>query len=387
MLPNSRPYLIDRSASLVGARALPPGIGTGRRAFLTAVMALAAMVSASGCGSDTAAPEELTPNARPVRVVEAELVNAPARQRFPGALRARNRAELAFLHPGTLAERPVRLGQRVAAGELLAVLHNPALQPGVAAAEGRVLEARTRLQQLELDVQRQATLLERRLISEDALDQTRTSRDAARATLDQAEAALDEARNQLEDAELRAPFAGVVARFLVEPGDFAAAGQPVVELVDPAELEVEIALPAEIAPENIGAIRVLHPRHGLQASGRLAQIGQAGPGMPRPVRIDVVTNASTDLDRRWQSGDAVQIELDLEAAPALMVPLASLSDPGTGFARLFRVRDGRAEQVAVLTGRLDGDRISVTGGLEPGDAVVVAGQAHLLDGEAVQVLP
>jgi len=341
------------------------------------------LVMVAGCKAEPPAAVELQPTPRPVRTVEALQIDLPARQRFPGALRARERAALAFLQPGTLAVRHVQLGQLVAASESLATLHNPALQPGVAAAEGRVLEARTRLRQLDLDVKRQATLLERRLISDDALDQTRTRRDAAGAALDQAQAALDEAGNQLADAQLRAPFAGVVARFMAEPGDFVAAGQPVIQLVDSSALEVEIALPGEIDPDNIVAIRVLHPGRGEQASGRIEQRGSAEPGRPRPVRIAIDSVASP----AWQSGDAVQVELELTSPPVLMVPLAALIDPGTGFARLYRIRDGHAEQLAVLTGRLEGDRIAVIGELAAGDAVVIAGQAHLLHGEPVRVLP
>jgi multidrug efflux system membrane fusion protein len=365
----SRTHLIDRSTSLTTPFA--------------ALLLAASLLLLGGCSGEPNSTAELAPTPRPVRTIEAVEVDLPARQRFPGALRARERAALAFLHPGTLAERHVRLGQSVAAGEALATLHNPALQPGVAAAEGRVLEARTRLQQLQLDVERQATLVERRLISDDALDQTRTRRDAARATLDQAQASLDEARNQLADAQLRAPFAGVIARFMAEPGDFVAAGQPVMQLVDPNSLEVEIALPGDIDIDAVVAISVLHPARGEQAPGRLDQSGSAEPGRPRAVRIAVAPEAAM----AWQSGDAVQVELDLESPPALMVPLAALIDPGTGFARLFRVRDQRAEQVAVLTGRLQGDRIAVTGDLAAGDAVVVAGQALLLHGETVRVLP
>lgn len=363
-----RSHLIDRPTSLTAPAAW---------LMLTASLLLA------GCSGEQSPTAELAPTPRPVRTVEAVEVDLPSRQRYPGALRARDRAALAFLHPGTLAARSVQLGQSVAAGEALATLHNPALQPGVAAAEGRVLEARTRLQQLELDVERQATLLERRLISDDALDQTRTRRDAARATLDQAQASLDEARNQLADAQLRAPFAGVIARFMAEPGDFVAAGQPVMQLDDPNTLEVEIALPGDIDADAVVGISVLHAARGEQAAGRIEQRGSAQPGRPRAVRIAVEPEAAM----AWQSGDAVQVELELESPAVLMVPLAALIDPGTGFARLFRVRDDRAEQVAVLTGRLQGDQIAVTGDLAAGDAVVVAGQALLLHGETVRVLP
>ena len=82
------------------------------------------LVMVAGCKGEPPAAVELQPTPRPVRTVEVVEIDLPARQRFPGALRARERAALAFLHPGTLAARHVQLGQPVAAGESLATLHN-----------------------------------------------------------------------------------------------------------------------------------------------------------------------------------------------------------------------------------------------------------------------
>src|SRR6056297_342198 len=154
----------------------------------------------TGCGETATDDDELAPAPRPVRVVEARERTDPVTLRLPAALRAEQRAQLAFLNDGYLAERSAAPGDLAQQGQDLAVLYNPALQPGVAAAQAEVLEARTRLEQLEVDTRRQAALVERNLISTDDLDQTRTRRDAARAALEQAEAQLEQARAQLADA-------------------------------------------------------------------------------------------------------------------------------------------------------------------------------------------
>jgi RND family efflux transporter MFP subunit len=359
---------------------------SGLSACLAALVLLAA-----GCNQSPDATDGETgtdrPAPRPVRVIEARLLETPQRLRLPGALRARERAELAFLHPGYLAERHVQLGQAVAAGELLATLHNPTLQPGVASAQARANEARTRLKQLQIDTRRETTLVERQLISDDQLEQTRTRRDAARAALEQAEAALAEARGQLAEASLRAPFEGRVARFLVEPGDFAAAGQPVLAIsAGDAEkagsLEAEIALPAEIEPARIAELRLIRLEDGRVQMAEIVGRGEAAPGQPRPVIVAPMSAPA----KSWRPGDAVHVELELEARTRVAVPLAAMIDPGTGITRLFRVRDGRAERVAVEAGRLSGGWVAVYGDVTPGDRIVTAGQALLLDGEAVRVI-
>ena len=320
---------------------------------------------------------------RPVRVAEARSDGIGERIRLPGALRATQRAELAFLDDGTLQQRQVRLGEQVAEGARLATLYNPALQPGFAAALADVREANTRLEQLETDTRRQAALVDRNLVSEDDLEQTRTRRDAARASLEQADARLDQARAQLDDAALRAPFDGQVARFHAEPGDFVRAGQPVMTLTGEA-LEVEVLLrpatAARLALDDPAGI--LLQENGARLAGRIREIGRGAPGAPVPIVVAIDPTEESAA----RPGAPVYANVELPAQSAASVPLAAVIDPGTGYGRLFRVTDGRAEQVSVQLGRLTEGWVEVFGPVAAGDRIVVAGQSNLLDGEPVRIV-
>lgn len=343
-----------------------------------------AVVMAAGCDTPTTTSPSAAQPGRPVRVVEARAFDGTETVRLPAALQASQRAALAFLQPGYLAERMVRRGQSVADGEVLATLHNPALQPGFAAAEASVNEARSRLMQLERDTKRLEELVARQLASEDDLDQTRASRDVARASLVQAEARRDEARNQLLDASLRAPFAGDIVEVMLEPGDFAAAGQPIMRINSSEQLEVELQLPGRLSARlDVGQpIDIMRVSDGAPARAVVSEIGGAQPGRTAAViaRLD-----GADLSD-WRSGDAVYAELALPGADALSVPLLSIVNPGTHSSKIFRVRNQVAEEVVVETGRTLRGWVQVSGDLQPGDQVIVAGQAQLLDGEAVRVI-
>jgi multidrug efflux system membrane fusion protein len=349
------------------------------RPAIAVALALPALVA---CNSEPVPEDAVRPEPRPVRTVAAREAGGAEQLRLPGALRARRQARLAFLESGYLAERASSPGQRVAQGQPVALLYNPALQPGVAAARADVRRARTRLEQLEADTRRQAALRERDLIAEDTLEQTRSQRDAARAALEQAEAELARAEAQLEDAVLRAPFAGRVARVHAEPGDFVAAGQPVLTLADPDELEVEVHLRPDAAGRLATGDRaeLIVADSGRSVPGRVAEIGQAQPG--RSVPVVVVPEDGRGLT----PGGPVYVGLGIVREPLPAVPLGAVVDPGTGYGRVFRVVDGRAERVPVLVGRLRAGWVEVRGELAAGDAVVVAGQANLLDGEPVRVL-
>lgn len=338
-----------------------------------------------GCSRPPIEDSTLEPTPRPVRVIQARAQAGPQTLRLPGALRAEQRAQLAFLNDGYLAERSAAPGDQAQQGQSLAVLYNPSLQPGVAAAQADAREARTRLEQLEIDTRRQAALVERNLISTDDLDQTRTRRDAARAALAQAEAQLEQARAQLADAALRAPFAGIVTRVFAEPGDFVRAGETVLTLADSASLEVEVQVTPEIARQLATGdpATLALAASGTRMQARITEIGRAEPGLPVPI---VVRPESNELIES-EAGAPVYVHLEIAGSGNVAVPLSAIIDPGTGYARIFRVVDGRADQVAVLPGRLAGGWVEVKGEVAADDRIVVAGQAHLLDGEPVRVLP
>jgi HlyD family secretion protein len=75
----------------------------------------------------------------------------------------------------------------------------------------------------------------------------------ARAALHQAELSVQELEWQLQGAQLRAPFDGVVAAVYFSPGEWAAAGEPLVELLDLTRWRVETRNVGEL---NIGRVRV-----------------------------------------------------------------------------------------------------------------------------------
>ena len=319
----------------------------------------------------------------PVRVAEVEISTAARELRLPGVVRATRRVEPAFLQAGHLAERFVGRGERVAAGQRLASLQNPALGPNFAAAEARVRELDERLRHLDADHERARELHGRGLVSAELLDRTLAERNATRETRAQALAGVTEARDQLADAVLRAPFAGIVSDLLVEPGDFVQAGQAVLALAGDGGLEVEVQLPEDLARRLAPgtAVEVRAVNSGRRVDARLREVGQARQGRPAPAIV-----ALPDTDD-WEPGTSVHVAVAPPQEPALTVPLGAIVDPGTGQTRLFRVVNGRAVLVPVAVGRLVGARVTVGGELTAGDRVGVAGHQQLLDGEAVRVLP
>ena len=327
-------------------------------------------------------PDEAT--VQPVRVALVEAGTDNSALRLPGVTRAVERADLAFLHSGHLAERLVRRGQHVSAGDALAVLHNPALMPGVSSAEARVREIDRQLEQLDRETQRLEKLHERGLVATDDLDRTRSRRDALLESRQASESALAEAREQLEEGTLRAPFDGQVVEFHTEPGQHVAPGQSILSVAAPRMMEVAVSVPARQAQGlTTGQSATLHQFDARPSiDGQITEIGPAGPG--HPARI--IVSLPADPGPEWQPGQAVHIELNVAGEETLTVPMAAVIRPAAGSPRLFRVHDGKAELIEVAPGRLRDGRVTVNGELAAGDEIIVAGHGRLLDGDAVRVL-
>jgi len=338
----------------------------------------------TGCGQSTHAQGEGAP-ARAVRVVEVSVLDSAREVRVSGITRAGRRATLAFLVSGTLIERPVELGQTVAAGELIGRLSSPELRPAVASAEARVRELETRLEQLGRDLERAQDLHGRGLISQEDMERVRTDRDATLALRDLAAASLSEARNRLDEATLRAPFDATVDEAFFEIGEFVGAGQPVVRLSGAGDLEVELEIPESLidrfAPGQAVTLSLFF-LGSREVRGYVDHVGDAGggPGGLFPVQIRLADEPGL------RPGLTVELVLPVETGTGMAVPLGAVLDPGTGRPRVFRVTDGRVDPVFVSVGKLFGDLVAVDGPLAPGDEVVVTGLSSLTPGQRVEVL-
>lgn len=366
--------LTDRPASLPAAA----------RRIGAAVALLALLAGTIACSGEPAAQAPAPESGQPVRVAAVSDGKPPVRLRLPGVTRAVERADLAFLHSGQLAERLVRRGEEVTVGQPLAILHNPTLMPGVSAAEARVRELDAQFERLERETQRLSDLHERGLVSTDELDRVQAQRNATRQARSQAQASLDEARDQLAEATIRAPFSGRVVALPVEPGQYVAPGQPVISISAPEHLEVAVDLSARqarlLAAGEPATVRRLEG--GPRLGGEIREIGLPEPGKPATAVIDIHESAWPD----WAPGQAVHVELSWSGGKRLSVPLDALIDTGDGLPHVFRLRDGHAELMSVVPGELDAGRVRIDAELEPGDEVIVAGHGQLLDGERVRVL-
>jgi|TARA_R100000049_G_C1954412_1_gene106020 RND family efflux transporter MFP subunit len=344
---------------------------------------LLAVVSLSGCNSS--ASEQAADQPVSVRVAEVtggQVVEIPLR--FSGIVRAAQRATLTFQVSGTLKERPVELGQTVKAGDVLASVYNPALEPARDSAAARLDELKTQYDQAQREWERSSRLHQRGVVSEQSLEQIAARRDSLRASMATARASLAEATRLLEESVLKAPFAGQVEALLVERDEFVAAGQPVVRLSSPLGREVEVRVPAHL----LGHVRLgqelpvwlVQDRNREPATGTVVEIAQGSSirGELHPVLVSLPPNSLS-------AGEPVEVGITPVQESAVTVPLLAVMRDSTGTS-VFRVENSVAYKVPVEVDRVIGERVMIhAGALNPGDQVVYAGMTRLVDGDTVEV--
>ncbi|WP_235827229.1 efflux RND transporter periplasmic adaptor subunit [Pseudomonas abyssi] len=356
-------------------------IWQGLPAWCRAGALAVAVLGLVGCRS-SASESGAAMQAVPVRVAAVTSDVRAQALHFAGVARARQRASLTFQVGGTLATRPLEIGQQVVAGQVLATLYNPQLEPARDAARARLAELQAQSAQARRDVQRTEQLFERGVLSQADQEQQRARLQALEAGVRNARAALQQREQMNSETRLRAPFDGSIDALLVEPGEFVAAGQPVLQLAAGSGLEVEVLVPASLLQGlEVGAtLPVWSSLDGQQWQGRVAEVGR-GSGFGSSLYPLVVSLPG------GRAGDAVEVGLQPAGAQRLSVPLAAVMRSAQGLS-VFRVVDTRAERVAVTVAGFAGEQALLSGdALAVGDQVVYAGLSRLADGDAVELLP
>ncbi|HEX8956206.1 MAG TPA: efflux RND transporter periplasmic adaptor subunit [Burkholderiaceae bacterium] len=191
-----------------------------------------------------------------------------------GSVEAVRRVDVAPQVSGRVVALPVKAGDMLKAGQLLARIDARAAQETAAAGMAQAEAARAALHVAQKEYERQRQLLEKQYISQAAFDRAEAQYKAALAGANAQLAAANAARTQSAFFELNAPFAGIVADVPASVGDMAMPGHPLLTFYDPAALRVSAHVPeAAAAALKAGTpVRVEFP--GLQGAQRMQDIAR-----------------------------------------------------------------------------------------------------------------
>ena len=368
----------------------------------------------------------LRPNPVTVEVAPVTRGRFVATVEDDGRTRVRDRYVISAPVAGRLLRLQARAGDQVSADQVVATIlpSLPALldprtrseaEERVGAAEALVSETASQVERLkgvreeaETEAARARTLRQSgvmavqqservelaALVAERELAAAEMRQHAAEHALDQARAVLRrfDSPDSAEKLDVKSPVSGRVLRVIRESEAPVSAGEPLLEIGDPADLEIAVDVlttdaaairpGARVAIEHWGGPEALDGRVRLVEPGAFTKVSALGV---EEQRVWVVIDLVSPHDRWATLGDGFRVDAAIvteEIEGALLAPQSALFRRDGGWA-VFVVRDSVAHERRVEVAHRSARVVAVDAGLAPGDRVVVFPPNSLTDGATV----
>jgi len=340
------------------------------RLFL--ILTISSVALLTSCGGKKEAPEKQIATVKVENVVASGAGN---KLQFPGKVVPSTNANLSFKVAGTLKKVYVDVGDRVKAGQLVALIDDSDYKVQLNATQAEHA-------QIKADAERVMALYEEG-------GTTASNYDKARYGLQQIEAKLQNHKNQLSYTRLYAPFGGFVQEKFFDSNETVAAGMPVVSLLGTGALEVEVNLPAtsfanrenfcdftctmDVLPGQViplDEVSILPQANSNQLYTMRLRFKFAdprvAPGMATWVTITSCDSTRTDVD----------------------VPTtALLTENGRSYVYRYDAKTETVKRMEVSVEKLRTNGMAVVDGpLKADDQVVTSGVHHISDGDKVKLL-
>lgn len=372
-----------------------------------------AMVAFSGCNKPEGSSPSSVGRPIPVKLATAHEEPLDALYRTSGTVRGRTTAVLTSKTVGYVRSVDVRAGDRVKAGQVLAVLEANDSSASVrrahagfdqsmearAEAENAVAAAEAALRIAQTTHGRIAALHATQAVSQQEFDEAQARLQAATAQaemararlrmsgsrISQAKAEIGEAQAALDYSRIVAPFAGQVIERRVEPGSLASPGMPLLVL----EQEGRVLVEAPVEESRASSVRLGDTVSvEIEALGKPV-VGRVGEIVPT---VDVASRAflvKVDLPSELvglRPGMFARVSFRVGRRTPLVVPTAAITRSGA-LDRLFVAEGDHVRLRMVTLGETQGDWTEVLSGLAVGERVVASLSPVVADGVRFTELP
>lgn len=410
------------------AEPINPAISISKALLIPLALSISVLFFISACKSDYPAaarqgPPGDTKAARQVKTVA--VVEAPFGESVTanGTLAAFDQTTVSVKVPGRLRTISVDLGSVVTEGQVIAQIESEDYKLRVQQSEAALAQARARLGLApegtddRVDPEQTATVRQARAV----LDEARFSRDRAaklveqgiiakaefdnanalfkvaegryqdayeeirnrQAVLAQRRSELGLARQQLKDTTVVAPLDGIVQEKRTSPGEYLAAGAPVVNIVrmDPLRLRAEIP---ERESRNVHTGQNVRVTIEGDANIYVGQIKRLSPVIAEQNRM-LVVEADVRNNGRLRPGSFAHAEIVTnDSKMAVTVPNNAIVT-FAGIDKVIVVQNGKALEKPITTGRKNGEYTEIVAGINVGEKVIID-PGNLQSGQAVEVV-
>lgn len=328
--------------------------------------------------------EEIVAGPRPALIQTISAEGAASTSIITGEVKARFESAQGFRVGGKILSRQVEIGTVVRKGQLLAQLDTEDAKLNIVANQADIASAEAALALAKSNLERQRQLIDKKFISAASLDSFEAQYKAAQARVEQSKAVTSVSRNQRRYTSLVAERDGVVTDIRAEPGQVVAAGEVIVRIMDPSQLEVVIPVPenrvSQLAVGDAATVKLwANPAQSYDASIR--EIAPAADTVTRSYSVKV---ALRQIDEQVKAGMTAGVRFSQLVDHAILVPSPAVIErqQQTLVWKLDTNNVVHKTPVQVISYREDG--VLLGSGLAAGDRIVIAGASVLEDKQQVR---
>jgi RND family efflux transporter MFP subunit len=342
----------------------------------------AASLLGIGCHSDVAVNPTSAQTVE-ARVVQSQLRQIPVTIRATGTLHARESAVLSAQVVGRIQQVFVHEGDRVAAGQTLAILDDATLRASaeqadaaVTAAENQVVAARTNSDLAASTLARYKQLQEQKSVSPQEIDEVSRRAEASAAQVSALKAQENAAKAQaagahamLQYAHIRAPFAGVVTARMVDPGALAAPGVPLLQIDRDGPLELQATVDeSAISAVHLGLSLPVNVDSvpAADTAGNVTEIVPAADPSSHSFLVKISLPASKQL----RVGMYGSVKIPTGTHQAILVPSSAIVTRGSLPCAYVLDNNGIAQLRYITVGTTQDNLVEVLSGISADERLV-----------------
>lgn len=288
---------------------------------------------------------------------------------------------------GEVSQVHVREGERVTAGQILVSIDSADLRARHDMQLAMVSESRAKLDLARKTTQNNQALLAKNFISQTAFDNVASGLEVSESNYKSMTAQAAITQRALADAQVRAPFAGIVAKRAVNVGEKITADASVMHIVDLSRMELEAPVPVSDIPAIKVGQEIVFRVDGFserEFKGKIERVSPAAEAGSRSISIFV---ALPNTDGALKGGMFANGTLSAASrATVNAVPLAALINEG-GQSFVYTLKDGKVERKPITPGNrsVELGLVEVRDGLAPGAQVITVKADGLKHGANVVV--
>ncbi len=313
--------------------------------------------------SDTTASK-----ARDIAVYEVAVTNFKNYLEVQGKIDAEENVQVNAEVPGVVTNVFVKVGQNVSKGQVLAQLDDMVLRQSIA-------ELQTQLELATSLFNRQKNLWDQKIGTEVQFINAKTMKEAA-------ERRITTVRSQISMYKIKAPISGTIDEMDLKVGQAVMPGLSSIRVINANKLKVK-ALVAETYIGRVkqgGAVNVIFPDVPDSLKTKIAFASKTINQASRSFEIEI--NLPSNKKYRPNMLAVLKI-VDYQNSKALVIPINAIQKAENGD-YVFVANNGKAEKIAIKTGKTYAGKVEVLTGLKIGDNVIVTGNQDINEGDTVK---